>query len=122
MTNPLQEYQDTLLVQRVAAKGAAPKWDRSKVRGWMTKEVVNHVDRKTDEVNTTSLAEAAASEFNVYEDTRDYKIPDDLFDLSTQVGEAWEKKNKRAATGDQEAAYYVRLAMMGKVPTPSGDE
>jgi hypothetical protein len=121
MTN-LQEYQDTLLVQRVAAKGATPKWDRSKVKGWMTKEVGNHVDRKTDEVNTTSLAEAAASEFNIYEDNRDYKIPDDLFDLSTQVGEVWEKKNKKSASGDQGVAYYVRLAMVEGVFTSGGDE
>jgi hypothetical protein len=76
---------------------SAPKWDKSKTKRWMKSEVEHHVDRKTDEVNTTSLAESAANEFNIYENTRDYKIPDDLFDLAVDVGKDWERANKHSS-------------------------
>jgi len=78
-------------------QAAAVNWDKAKTKRWMQQNVHEHVDRKTDEVNTTSLAEEAASEFNIYEDKRDYKIPDEVYDLAVDVGEAWEKKNKKAS-------------------------
>lgn len=85
------------LASRVAARfkaAAAPKWDKPKVKRWMTDHAHDHEDKKTGEVNTTSLAEEAANEFDIYEDKRDYKIPDDVFDLAVDVGEAHEKKHK----------------------------
>jgi hypothetical protein len=81
-------------------KASATKWDKAKTKRWMEREVVHHIDRKTDEVNNTSLAEAAAHEFDIYEDSKDYNIPEDLFDLSLSVGESWEKKNKKASSED----------------------
>ena len=101
----LSDFQDALLIQRVAVRvAAAPKWDKLKTKRWMVNHVEDHVDRKTDEVNSTSLAEEAAQEFNIYENTRDYKIPDDLFDLSADVAEQWEKSNKKAAKSNPESA------------------
>lgn len=76
---------------------ASVKWDKGKTKRWMEQHVKDHVDRQTDEVNTTSLAEEAATEFDIYEDRKDYKIPEEVFDLAVDVGEAWEKKNKKAS-------------------------
>lgn len=77
---------------------ASVKWDKVKTKRWMEQHVKDHVDRQTDEVNTTSLAEEAATEFDLYEDSKDYKIPEEVFDLAVDVGEAWEKKNKKSAS------------------------
>lgn len=85
------------LAKNVAARfksAAAPKWDKGKVKRWMQEHVRDHEDRKTGEVNTTSLAEEAANVFDIYEDKRDYKIPDEVFDLAVDVGDAYEKKHK----------------------------
>ncbi len=76
---------------------ASPRWDKSKTKRWMEQNVDDHVDHSTDEVNSTGLAEAAANEFDIYEDTRDYKIPDEVFDLAVDVGAAWERKHKKAS-------------------------
>ncbi len=92
-----EEYGD-----KFKKEAKAPKWDKSKVKRWMQQHVRDHVDRQTDEVNNTSLAEEAASEFNIYEDNRDYEIPEEVFDLSLEVGNAWEKHNKKAASEDEE--------------------
>jgi len=67
------------------------------VKRWMQLHVTDHVDRQTDEVNTTSLAEEAAQEFELYEDKRDYKIPEEVYDMAVDVGGAWEKKNRKAS-------------------------
>ena len=74
---------------------AAPKWDKTKTKRWMEQNVKDYVDRKTDEVDATGLAEAAANEFNIYENQQDYDIPEEVFDLAVDVSTAWERKNKR---------------------------
>jgi hypothetical protein len=66
---------------------ATPKFDKRKVEQWMRHNVRQYVDRKTDEANSTELAEAAASEFNIYENTRDYKIPEEIYDMALDVAE-----------------------------------
>jgi len=56
----------------------------SAIRRVMRREVENCRDRITGEVNHTQLAETAANELNIYENTRDYTIPEYVFDLATE--------------------------------------
>lgn len=41
-------------------------------------------DPTTGEINATGLAEAAAAQFNIYED-REYTIPEKVFELALRV-------------------------------------
>lgn len=75
------------------------KWDKVRTKRWMQNHVEDHVDRKTNEVNSTGLAEEAAQQFNIYEDTVDYAIPDELFDMSADVAMRWERENRTASQG-----------------------
>ena len=70
----------------------APKWDKGRVKRWMQQHVDEYVDRRTGEVNATEMAEAAANEFDIYEDRQDYRIPEDIFDISADVAEAAERR------------------------------
>jgi hypothetical protein len=56
---------------------------------YMNNNIMDHVDSLTGEVNDTSLAEDACSHFNDYEGDN---IPEDYFDYSFQVAEAYEIK------------------------------
>jgi hypothetical protein len=69
--------------------------DKAKVKKWMKSMVDDHVDRKTDEVNTTSLAEGAAHEFD-----HDEWLDDSnhwVWDLSMSVGNDYEREHKQAS-------------------------
>ncbi len=64
---------------------AAPKTpDMKAIRRWMEQHVDDHID-DVNEVDATGLAEAAADQFNAYEDTRDYKIPEEVFDMAAEI-------------------------------------
>lgn len=54
------------------------------IKAWMTTNLVDHID-ECREVNTTSLAEAAADVFDLYEDKVNYVIPVEVFDLAVDV-------------------------------------
>lgn len=48
--------------------------------------VQNWMFRNADQYETaTALAEAAADHFNLYENTRDYTIPERVFELAANV-------------------------------------
>jgi hypothetical protein len=58
------------------------------MRIWMLNNVANHVDRRTGEVNLTSLAEACAHHFDAH-----HWLDDDtheVWDLAIDVAEYWE--------------------------------
>lgn len=57
-------------------------------RKWMIREVAQHID-DCGEVNYTSLAEACADDRNIYVDSIDYEIPDELFVLAVWAGDAY---------------------------------
>jgi hypothetical protein len=116
-------------VSETAAK-LTPKYDRRAVERWMTQNLRHHIDRSTDEANTTSLAEAAADQFNVYEDNHQYKIPDEIFDLALNVAEK-EGFGVRMARKEEEedfmntklaAAHLSKIAetveATGQIPLP----
>ncbi len=81
----------------LAKEAAAVKWDKNKAKQWMLRNISDYVDRMTGEVNETGLAEGAAQEFDIYGPPPDYEIPEELFDLSFNVGEVWERKQKHAS-------------------------
>jgi hypothetical protein len=71
---------------------------QSSVKTWMRKMVSDYVDPKTDEVNMTDLAEAAADEFNAKElggwlDDEGHWV----WDLAQQVSDEWDRKHKKSA-------------------------
>jgi len=49
---------------------------KATIRRVMRREVESFRDRITGEINHTQLAEFAANELNIYENTRDYTIPE----------------------------------------------
>jgi hypothetical protein len=57
------------------------------VRSFITENIEHHRDPLTGEVSATSLAEAAANTFDLYEDD-DYTIPASLFEISAVVAAA----------------------------------
>lgn len=62
---------------------------------YMRNNVQDHVDRRTDEVNATTLAEDACSHFNDYIVEEDNRIPDEYFDLAHVVAVEEEKRLRR---------------------------
>lgn len=76
--------------QQVPQKDSAklqPQYNRREVERWMEHAVKHHVDHHTQEADATALAEEAAQHFNIYEDNRDYKIPEEIYDLALNVAE-----------------------------------
>jgi len=61
------------------------------IRGYMLANVDDHVDWKTNEVNSTSLAEDCCSHFNGYEKDGE-TIPQIYFDIAYEVGIKKEKE------------------------------
>lgn len=95
-------------VSETAAK-LTPQYDRRAVERWMAQNIRHHIDRSTDEANTTSLAEAAADHFNAYEDNHQYKIPDEIFDIALNVAEK-EGFGIRMARTEEEGTMNTKLA------------
>lgn len=62
---------------------------RREVKQYMEREVEDHVDWKTLEVNSTTLAEDACAHFNDYEND---DIPEEYFDIAYLVAVAKEKE------------------------------
>jgi len=88
MNRTITAFQNAVLAREVARRYvAAVRLDKSRVKRWMKLRIEDYVDRRTGEANTTELAESAAAEFNLYENTRDYKIPEDVFELAFIVSE-----------------------------------
>ncbi len=84
------EGVEAMLVRGAKRVVAAPA-NKNKVKRYMIQVAKNHVDRKTGEVNTTQLAEDAASEF----DESDTWLDDEthwVWDLAVDVAEAYEKR------------------------------
>ena len=61
------------------------------VRKWMTAHLADHLD-DVGEVNSTSLAEEAADVFDAYEDRRDYRPVEELFDLAAELAIQHDRK------------------------------
>jgi len=61
--------------------------DEQKVKALMRELLEGHIDPKTDEVNTTALAEHACYELDAYGPAPKYKIPEDYFDWALEVDE-----------------------------------
>lgn len=74
----------TKRLETESKNAAAPKLDLQAIRRWMGQHVDEHID-DVNEVDSTGLAEAAAEQFDAYEDTRDYKIPEEVFDLAAEI-------------------------------------
>lgn len=58
--------------------------NKNQVLKFMRTNAEDFRDSTTGEINCTALAEAAASQFNIYEG-RDYTIPEDVFELALEV-------------------------------------
>ena len=58
----------------------------------MVKNVADHVDSLTGEVNDTALAEDAASHFGTYGPAPDYEIPPEYFDWAIEIANQHEIK------------------------------
>jgi hypothetical protein len=56
--------------------------NQRKVHSYMRQEIANCVESDTGEVNCTKLAENAAAQYNLYEDTTTYTIPEWVFDMA----------------------------------------
>jgi hypothetical protein len=102
MNRTVTAFKNAILAREVARRhitAASIKVDKPKVKQWMTRNVHEYVDHATDEVNCTALSEAAASEFNLYENDREFTIPSVVFDLAVDVAKPYEKslKSKTAA-------------------------
>jgi hypothetical protein len=85
------------VIQEEAQMKTAAEVTKSTVKSWMKKNVADHVDPKTDEVNATGLAEAAAQEF----DKKDLGgwLDDEshwVWEIASDVAEAHEKSSKKA--------------------------
>lgn len=81
-------------------KTSAPKaqksmWDTKSMRRWMEQHVEEHID-DVNEVDATGLAEAAAEQFDAYEDRRDYKIPEEVFDMAAEISIQHDKRKASA--------------------------
>ena len=61
-----------------------------KIRQYMRQELEDHRDPKTDEINTTSLAEDAADKFDLYDESGDPQ--ERLFELAFEIAEADERR------------------------------
>lgn len=61
------------------------------VRKWMRAHLADHID-DVGEVNATSLAEEAADVFDAYEDKRDYRPVEDLFDIAAELADQHDRK------------------------------
>jgi len=94
-------------------KTAAPKLDLKAIRRWMEQHVDEHID-DVNEVNATGLGEAAAEQFDAYEDRRDYKIPEEVFDMAAEVA------IKEDATAAKRSRNEFILAPLGVVPRGRG--
>lgn len=66
------------------------KYVKSVVEPYMKSVVEDHVDWKTNEVNSTHLAEDAAQHFDLYATDATCAIPAQLYDWSAEVGIQWE--------------------------------
>jgi len=62
--------------------------NQAKVFTWMLNNKHDFVDKKTDEIDLTKLAEAAADHFDLYGDDDDATIPDWVFDCAVEADEA----------------------------------
>ena len=63
------------------------QYSRGVILTWMRAEKNRFIDPLTGECNATQLAEAAADRFTIYENTRDYTIPEYVFELSANVAD-----------------------------------
>lgn len=63
---------------------------KNEIRKYMEQNVEDHVDWKTNEVNSTTLAEDACNHFNDFED--DFSIDQTYYDIAIQVGIKKEKE------------------------------
>ncbi|WP_394845145.1 hypothetical protein LZC95_49985 [Pendulispora brunnea] len=70
--------------------------DTTAVRSVMQGLVRDCVDWRCLEVNYTLLAENAAAELELYEDDPDESIPEEVFELALEVGEAFERELRSA--------------------------
>lgn len=66
----------------------------AQIRTYMRDNLCDHIDRYTDEVNCTTLAEDAADHFNLYEPAA-YNVNDlipetRLFELSLEIADEYE--------------------------------
>ena len=89
------EKQNDLHKDEFKSAGKIAAVDKAKVKKWMKSMVDDHVDNKTGEVNTTSLAESAAHEFD-----QDQWLDDEnhwVWDLSFDVANGYERANKQAS-------------------------
>lgn len=57
---------------------------KAAIRAAMRRELENCRDPRTGEINCTKLAENVACELNIYENTRDYTIPEYVFELAAE--------------------------------------
>lgn len=105
-------------LQTAAPKAKKSQWDMKAMKAYMEEYAHNHIDGKTMEVNSTSLAEDAASMFDAYENTSDYKIPDEIFELAAEVAESIEAHRKASVVtaGDDLRTLAVSLyrGILGK--------
>jgi hypothetical protein len=57
----------------------------NKIKATMRRLAPDCVDKDTNEINCTKLAENTAAALNLYEDDEDYTIPEEVFDLAVEV-------------------------------------
>jgi hypothetical protein len=57
------------------------------IKGWMQRHLEEFRDGSTGEINTTAMAEAAAEKFDLYEDQKNWTIPEDIFELAQKVAD-----------------------------------
>lgn len=69
------------------------KQNRTVIKAYMLREWEDHLDRRTNEVNATTMAEDACSHFNDYED--DYSIDQAYYDIAYEVAIQKEKELNR---------------------------
>lgn len=62
--------------------------DGAKIRAAMRREVSNCRDPHTNEVNFTQLAENIANQLNLYENARDYTIPEYVYEIAVEFSES----------------------------------
>ena len=67
--------------------------ERQDARNYMKENLHDHIDRVCNEVNSTSLAEDAASELDLYEDDG-ITIPEWVYDMATGIAIQWENEHK----------------------------
>lgn len=116
--NAAQSTVSETVVNRFEEGKTAAEASKSQVKSWMRKNVKDYEDRKTGEINTTQLAEAAAGEFdkNGLGDWLDDETHW-VWDVALEVASAYEKQHKTAGYGYGVSGLSV-LFIEGRKPVP----